>query len=89
VKYEASELVAINKDKSLRVVISEFIKSVGSVFLKKRTLMRGETGFVLSLAYVSYFLMKVVYVWYALRGISDPYAEIRRVAVDKWEKRQF
>jgi glycosyltransferase involved in cell wall biosynthesis len=89
VKYEASELVAINKNKSLRIVIFELIKSVASVLLKKRTLIRGETGFILSLAYVSYFLMKVVYVWYARRGISDPYAEIRRVAVDKWEKRQL
>ncbi len=88
VKYEANELVLISSDKSLRIAISELVRSIASVLLKKRTLMRGKAGFVLSLAYISYFLMKVVYVWWAQRGLIDPYAEIRQAIVKKWDRAQ-
>lgn len=67
IKYEADYYCRSYHDKAFNFAFRAFLRSMGSVVLKKRTIYRGRDGFVLSLAYVSYYLMLMVYVWYGLR----------------------
>ncbi len=88
VKYEAKWLVENSRKNSLRISFGEFLKSFAFVLLKKRTLFRGVDGFVLSLAYMSYYLMKMIYVWFELRAAVSPYRELRHTNAKSWRKKR-
>jgi len=86
VKYEAKHYCYIYGSKAFRKSLVEFLRSIASVIIKKKSIWRGRDGFVLSLAYVSYFLMRMIYVWYGLRSCDDVYSEIRKASVAKWSR---
>ena len=67
VSYESEGLIKDYGTKALKISILKFIKSFYFVLIKKRTFFRGVDGFVLSLGYVSYYLMLVVYVWFIVK----------------------
>ena len=67
VKYEAEQHCNTYQNKAFRVACKLLFRSVAAVLLKKRSIYRGRDGLVLSLAYVSYFLMLTIYVWYNLK----------------------
>lgn len=86
VKYEAKYYCKTYGSKAFRVSVVDFLRSIGSVTLKKRSIWRGKDGFILSLAYISYFLMRMIYVWYEMRSSGDPYEECRKISVEKWSR---
>lgn len=86
VQYEAKHYCAIYGAKALRIAAIDFLRSIGSVTLKKRSIWRGRDGFTLSLAYVSYFLMRMIYVWYEMRTCGDAYKVLRDSSVEKWSR---
>jgi len=51
-------------DKAFRKGLIMLFRSLGNVILKRRTIFKGKNGFVLSLAYVSYFIMLLVCIWF-------------------------
>lgn len=64
VKYEANEYKHKYKNKALNKSIIMFIKSIAFVFIKRKTVYKGKNGFILSMAYISYYLMLMVFVWF-------------------------
>lgn len=68
VKYEADYYTAVYGDKAYSTVRLMLFRVLGSVLIKRRTIYRGKDGFVLSLAYISYFIMLLVYVWFSFRN---------------------
>ncbi len=86
VKYEAKHYCSIYGNKAFRVAFIDFLRSIASVFFKKKSIWYGRNGIALSLAYVSYFLMRMIYVWFALRYCDHSYDEFRRASLDKWSR---
>lgn len=86
VKYEAKYYCETYGAKAFRIAVVDFLRSIGSVTLKKRSIWRGRDGFILSLAYVSYFLMRMIYVWHEMRSSGDPYEKHRKTSVEKWSR---
>jgi glycosyltransferase involved in cell wall biosynthesis len=84
VKYEANQLRESHGKKALQVALVGLLRAGGSVVFKKRSIWFGIDGLVMSLAYVSYFLMRYIYVWHDSRFPDDPYVAKRRLIVDKW-----
>lgn len=86
VEYEAKYYCEAYGDKAFRIAVIDFLRSIGSVTLKKRSIWRGRDGFALSLAYISYFLMRMIYVWYKTRTYGDVYKGLRDSSVEKWSR---
>jgi len=64
VSYEAKGLIEHYNTNAFRISLLKLFKSLAIVLIKKRTLYKGIDGFVLSVAYVSYYIMLLVYVWH-------------------------
>ena len=56
----------------------EVLQACKLVFLKKRTYRLGEDGLALGIAYISYFIMKYLFIWQKFRGRGEvEYARIK------------
>lgn len=86
VKYEAKYYCKTYGGSAFRVAVVDFLRSIGSVTLKKRSIWRGSDGFTMSLAYISYFVMRMIYVWYEMRTSIDPYERHRTKSVENWSR---
>ena len=86
VKYEASYYCETYGARAFRIAVVDLLRSIASVAFKKRTIWRGRDGFTLSLAFVSYFLMRMIYIWFEMRSSSDSYKRIRETSVNKWSQ---
>lgn len=86
VKYEARHYCETHGSQAFKVAFFGFLRSIGSVIFKKKSIWYGRDGFILSLAYVSYFLMRMIYVWYETRSSGDTYKGLRETSVDKWSR---
>jgi hypothetical protein len=64
VAYEASCFLNRYGHKSYFFALKKLLRSIAFVTFKRRTIFKGKNGFTLSLAYISYFIMLLVYVWY-------------------------
>lgn len=71
VKYEANYYVTTYGRKAYRAALLMLFRMIGSVLIKRRTIYRRRDGFVLSLAYISYFIMLLIYVWFNLRSRNN------------------
>ncbi|MDA9285246.1 hypothetical protein N9P94_00175 [Pseudomonadales bacterium] len=89
VKYEAADFIETFGVRAYRVAFVDLLRSLGSVFVKRRSIYKGRNGLSLSLAYVSYFLMRLIFIWHKQRDVDDPYIRIRADAVAKWNSRQI
>ena len=63
-KVQASQLCIENGTMAFKKAFNLLIRSLLNVFIKNRTIYKGRNGFVLSLAYVSYYMMLLIYVWF-------------------------
>ena len=59
------------KNKAFKKGLILLIKSIGYVFLKKRTIYKRKDGFVLSVAYISYYIMLLIYIWFNDKKIKN------------------
>jgi len=84
VKYEARYYCLTFGAKAYRIAFIDLLRSIASVTIKKRSIWRGRDGFILSIAYVSYFLMRMIYIWYEMRYSDDPYEAHRKKSIEKW-----
>ena len=65
----------------------ELIKSVKYVTLKKKTFLLGWDGIALSLAYISYYIFKFLFVWEKFKGKGrSEYSAIRLDILSLWER---
>ncbi|MBN1604421.1 MAG: glycosyltransferase [Chitinispirillaceae bacterium] len=73
---------------ALKSSLKELIRSVKCVTLKRKTFLLGWDGIALSLAYVSYFIFKFLFVWEKFRGKGrSEYSTIRSDILSLWERR--
>ncbi len=67
---------------ALKASFKELLRALYVVVVKKKSFLRGWDGVALGLAYVSYFIMKFLYVWERFRGKGPAeYDRIRRAIV--------
>lgn len=71
VRYEAEHYVKVYGNKSYYAAVVMLFRMIASVLIKRPTIYRGKNGFVLSLAYISYFIMLLIYVWFNLKETRE------------------
>ena len=85
-KYEANYLnKKTSRNKALRIVFLEVINSLWTSFFKRKCFLLGWDGIALMFGFVSYSIMKFLYVWdfYRENG-SVIYPDIRRKIENAW-----
>jgi glycosyltransferase involved in cell wall biosynthesis len=88
VKYEANYSLIEDKSESLRKPFLEIIKSLFIAFIKRKWYKLGWDGVALSLSYVSYFIMKFIYIWDSRRiSGGEIYSKIRREIDELWDNK--
>jgi glycosyltransferase involved in cell wall biosynthesis len=77
--------LSFNERDALRASLKELFKSIKFVLFKKKSFLLGWDGVALGLAYISYFIMKYLYVWEKFRGKGPAeYANIRKEMLGMW-----
>ena len=88
-RYEARSISGSERGEVLRKCLLELIRSVFVVVFKRKFFMLGWDGMALMLAYISYFIIKFIYVWDIKRvNGNEIYPEIRRKIDQLWDARQ-
>jgi glycosyltransferase involved in cell wall biosynthesis len=67
IRYVKEEAIYYQKTfnrKALRKSFYRLVRAFAFVLIKRRTLFKGKDGFILSIAYLSYYIMLLTYVWY-------------------------
>jgi glycosyltransferase involved in cell wall biosynthesis len=76
-----------NEKAALKGSLKELYKSIKLVLFQKKCFLLGWDGIALGLAYVSYFIMKYLYIWEKFRGKGPAvYASIRQEMLSKWDQ---
>ncbi|MBU3568190.1 glycosyltransferase [Polynucleobacter alcilacus] len=68
ISLESDQFISEHGDKAYRYALVDFLRSIAFVSIKRRSIYRGRDGFVMSLAYVSYFFNRLLSVWFKLRS---------------------
>jgi len=88
VKYEAQYKKSLTYGQELRQSFREILRSIASVIVKRRSFVLGWDGIALGSAYVSYFIMKFIYVWDSHRdGGNTVYPALRKKMDQLWDER--
>lgn len=86
VDYEAKYFKELPKNKRLRKSFVDIFRAVANVLLKRRSFMLGWDGVALGLAYISYFIMRFIYVWDSGRPNGNKiYPELRNYFDKLWD----
>lgn len=91
-KYEAEYHQGIPRQQELKRSFYEIIKSVGIVLLKRKSYLFGWDGIALGVAYVSYFMMKFLFIWEKHRKDKTGvfvYPEIKAKILNEWKKYDY
>jgi len=74
-------------DLPLHRAIKNFFSSVYRVIFKRKTFLMGWDGIALSLAYISYWMLRFVYIWESRQSKApETYARIRQEIMQEWDK---
>ncbi len=86
-RYCRAESRLFSKDISLRSIFKSVIDAAYRTFLKRKTFLLGWNGIALSLAYVSYFMLRFIYIWEDRNSkASETYGEIRETILKAWSR---
>ena len=90
-RYEAKYTHNKNlRNKALRLAFLEILNSIRVSIFKKRCFLVGWDGIALMLGYLSYFIMKFLYLWDLYRQNGDKlYPEIRKSLDDAWKTKKI
>lgn len=73
------------KDKSLKAAFVDVFRGLYVLLVKRRTFMMGWNGAALGLAYLSYWMLRFVYIWEArVPRASETYAKIQAEMEKAW-----
>lgn len=87
-KYEAKGVTAVSRKKALWGVLKEIIRSIAYVVIRRRSFVLGWDGIALGLGYISYFIMKFVYIWDLHRDNGNVvYPRLRKHIDELWDRR--
>tara|TARA_B110000259_G_C14010687_1_gene399502 strand:+ start:369 stop:1262 length:894 start_codon:yes stop_codon:yes gene_type:complete len=86
-RYEANYVDSIGPNITMRSAFFSIIKAIGIVTLKKRSFTLGWDGVGLSLAYVSYFITRFLYIWDRQRVNGRVvYPDLRKSIGSEWDR---
>lgn len=87
IRYTRAEANNYNDEKiALRSSFKDFLGSIKEVCFKRRSYLKGWDGVALGLAYISYFILKFLFIWERFRGDgSTIYNKIRSEIILNWE----
>lgn len=89
-KYEAKYDKALGRNQALKQSFVEILKSIFTVLFRRRSFLLGWDGIALSLAYITYFVMKFIYVWDTHRENGNTiYPALREKLNDLWQQRNI
>lgn len=88
-RYEAEHDKSLDRNQALRQSFFQILKAVAIVLVRRRSFLLGWDGVGLSLAYISYFVMKFIYVWDNHRENGNTiYPALRNKIDDLWDQRK-
>lgn len=88
-RYEAEHDKSLDRNQALRQSFFQILKAVAIVLVRRRSFLLGWDGVGLSLAYISYFVMKFIYVWDSHRENGNTiYPALRNKIDDLWDQRK-
>lgn len=88
-RYEAEHDKSLDRNQALRQSFFQILKAVAIVLVRRRSFLLGWDGVGLSLAYISYFVMKFIYVWDSHRENGNTiYPALRNKIDDLWDQRR-
>ena len=88
-RYEAEHDKSLDRNQALRQSFFQILKAVAIVLVRRRSFLLGWDGVGLSLAYISYFVMKFIYVWDSHRENGNTiYLALRNKIDDLWDQRR-
>lgn len=80
----------IDESRGLRKSFFDVIKSIIDVIFRRKSFLLGWDGVALSLAYVSYFIFKFLFVWEKFRGKgTEEYINIKSRVLRKWDSLDY
>lgn len=89
-RYEANYFIENDRSPALKRNLFEVVKAIGVAILKRRVFMIGWDGVALGLGYVSYFIMKFLFVWDSRRQNGNVvYPKIQEMLSREWDKYNF
>lgn len=89
VRYCRAEGRMFRKDIPLRSIFKSVIDATYRTFVKRKTFLMGWNGIALSLAYVSYFMFRFIYIWENRNSkAKENYEKIRETILKAWTKEQ-
>ncbi|MFA5687663.1 MAG: glycosyltransferase [Kiritimatiellales bacterium] len=73
---------------ALKTSLRDLFESINFILFKKKSYLLGWDGIAVGLAYISYYIMKYLYVWERFRGKgSDVYKDIHQQIFSIWDAR--
>ena len=89
VRYCRAEGKMFSKDIPLRSIFKSVIDSTYRTFVKRKTFLMGWNGIALSLAFISYFMLRFIYIWEQRNSkAKENYGKIRDSMLNAWSKEQ-
>ena len=86
VRYCRTEPLLAGQRLTLRRAGLSVLRSIYEVVVKRRTVFHGADGLALSFAWVSYWMLRYLYLWERKRShASETYARIDRAVAAEWE----
>jgi len=86
-RYCRAEGRMFKKDIPLRSIFKSVVDAIYRTFVRRKTFLLGWDGIALSLSFVSYFMLRFVYIWEQRRSkASENYGRIRENVLKAWSK---
>jgi len=86
-RYCRAESRMFSKDIPLRSIFKSVIDATYRTFVKRKTFLMGWKGIALSLAYVSYFMLRFIYIWENRDSkAAENYGKIREDILNAWSR---
>ncbi|MEE9910726.1 MAG: glycosyltransferase [Deltaproteobacteria bacterium] len=86
-RYCRAESKNFSKDISLRSIFKSVLDATYRTFFKRKTFLMGWNGIALSLAYISYFMLRFIYIWESRNSrAAENYGAIRETILKAWSQ---
>ena len=87
IRYWRAEARTSSGKTSLRKAFADVMRSIFTVFCRRKTWLMGWDGIALSFAYLSYSMMRFVYIWEKRRSRAlQTYQGIRESILQEWDE---
>jgi glycosyltransferase involved in cell wall biosynthesis len=87
IRYWQAEAQTFPQEKPLRKAFNPILRSAFDVMIRRKTWLMGWDGLALIMAFMSYWLLRFVYIWESRRShATETYDQIRQNMVKAWQE---